>query len=74
MTPLIGGYIADTYLGRYKSILLFCSIYLVGLGLMVLGSVPGDASPAIVFPAIYIVAIGTGGIKPNGQSIVYISI
>eukprot|EP01038_Epipyxis_sp_PR26KG_P011667 gene11667-15622_t len=65
VTPLLGGYIADTYLGRYKSILVFCSIYLVGLVLVVLGSIPGDVSPALFFPAIYIIAIGTGGIKPN---------
>jgi solute carrier family 15 (peptide/histidine transporter), member 3/4 len=67
VTPLLGGYIADTYLGRYKSILVFSAIYLVGLGLMVLGSIPGDASDAIIFPGIYIIAMGTGGIKPNGM-------
>lgn len=33
--------------------------------MVVLGSIPGDVSPAFFFPAIYIVAIGTGGIKPN---------
>ena len=65
LTPLVGGYIADTYLGRYRAILVFCSIYMLGLVLVVLASVPGDASPALVFPAMYIIAIGTGGIKPN---------
>jgi dipeptide/tripeptide permease len=38
---------------------------MLGLVLVVLASVPGDASPALVFPAMYIIAIGTGGIKPN---------
>lgn len=33
--------------------------------MVVLGSIPGEVSPAFFFPAIYIVAIGTGGIKPN---------
>jgi len=65
VTPLLGGYIADTYLGRYRAILIFCSIYLVGLVMVVVGSIPGDINPAFFFPAIYIVAIGTGGIKPN---------
>ncbi len=52
-------------MGRYKTILVFCSIYLVGLIMVVLGSIPGDVNAAFFFPAIYIVAIGTGGIKPN---------
>jgi len=65
VTPLLGGYIADTYLGRYYTILIFISIYLVGLIMVVLGSIPGDVNPAVFFPAIYIVALGTGGIKPN---------
>jgi dipeptide/tripeptide permease len=58
VTPLLGGYIADSYLGRYKSILIFCSVYLVGLVLVVLGSIPGEVSPALFFPAIYIIALG----------------
>jgi peptide/histidine transporter 3/4 len=40
-------------------------IYMVGLVLVVLASIPGEASPGLVFPAMYIIAIGTGGIKPN---------
>ena len=65
ITPLLGGYIADSYLGRYNTILIFCLIYLVGLVCMVLGSIPGNASVLIIFPALYIIALGTGGIKPN---------
>ena len=63
--PLVGGYISETYLGRYKTILVFCMVYLVGLVLIVVGSIPDNARPLIVFPAIYVIAIGTGGIKPN---------
>jgi dipeptide/tripeptide permease len=65
ITPLLGGYIADTYLGRYKTILIFCCIYLVGLIMVVIGSAPGDVNANFFFPAIYIIALGTGGIKPN---------
>lgn len=32
---------------------------------MEIGAIPGNSSPAIVFPAMYIIALGTGGIKPN---------
>lgn len=44
---------------------MFASIYLVGLVLVVLGSIPGHVSPIVFFPAIYIITVGTGGIKPN---------
>jgi peptide/histidine transporter 3/4 len=38
---------------------------LIGLILVVTGAVPGDTSPALFFLAIYVIALGTGGIKPN---------
>ena len=65
VTPLIGGYIADTLLGRYKTILYFSCLYLIGLALFVFGSVPGAISLGLVFTAMYTVALGAGGIKPN---------
>ncbi len=65
VTPLIGGYIADTYLGRYKTILYFSCLYLIGLALFVFGSVPGAMLTAVIFLAMYTIALGAGGIKPN---------
>lgn len=65
VTPLIGGYIADTILGRYKTILTFAIIYLVGLTMFLVGSIPGAILAALVFFAMYTVALGAGGIKPN---------
>ncbi|KAG5175873.1 POT family-domain-containing protein [Tribonema minus] len=70
VTPLLGGYVADAYLGRYKAILLFSSTYLVGLGLTAFATAPAldsanTATPALLFVGIYTIAIGTGGIKPN---------
>lgn len=59
------GYIADTYLGRYRTILYFCVIYLVGLGVFLIGSIPTNLMPALVFLGMYLVALGSGGIKPN---------
>jgi dipeptide/tripeptide permease len=29
--PILGGWMADAFLGRYKTILLFASIYVVGV-------------------------------------------
>jgi solute carrier family 15 (peptide/histidine transporter), member 3/4 len=65
VTPLIGGYIADTLLGRYKTILYFSMLYLIGLALFVFGSVPGAIVQGVIFTAMYTVALGAGGIKPN---------
>lgn len=78
-TPLLGAYIADAYLGRYWTIASFSIIYAFGMLLLTLSaSVPGlkpicsennvcyatDFQTAVCFIALYLVALGTGGIKP----------
>ncbi|XP_076906070.1 protein NRT1/ PTR FAMILY 5.2-like [Bidens hawaiensis] len=86
MTPLLGAYIADTYLGRYWTFMIASLIYLVGMCLLTLVvSIPSlkpptcgkgvsyldcakRASPfqiGIFYCTLYIIAIGTGGTKPN---------
>ena len=65
VTPLLGGYLADTYLGRYNTIILFCSIYFIGLVLIVFGCIPGHVSSSVIFLGMYIIAVASGGIKPN---------
>ncbi|XP_020196928.1 protein NRT1/ PTR FAMILY 8.2-like [Aegilops tauschii subsp. strangulata] len=77
--PLIGAFLADAYLGRFWTIASFVIIYVIGLGLLtvaasVKGLVPtcaakGVCNPtagqtAAVFVGLYLVALGTGGIKP----------
>ena len=62
---LLGGYIADKYLGRYLTILVFCIIYVIGLIVVVIGAHPDHLDKATFFLGMYIVAIATGGIKPN---------
>ncbi|XP_076946701.1 protein NRT1/ PTR FAMILY 8.2-like [Bidens hawaiensis] len=79
LTPLIGAFVADTYLGRYWTITIFSIIYAVGMGMLTLSaSVPGlkpacyekdvctatGAQIALCFTSLYLVALGTGGIKP----------
>eukprot|EP00951_Prasinocladus_malaysianus_P045232 scaffold598389_cov41-Prasinocladus_malaysianus.AAC.1 len=68
---------ADSIWGRYKTILFFSYIYLVGLLMLVASvSVPGlhptadqDNANAVqntvLFLSLYTIALGTGGIKPN---------
>lgn len=68
VTPLLGGYVADAWLGRYKTILFFCIFYLMGLAVFLAGASPDTAAKsqtALVFAGMYIVALGAGGIKPN---------
>ena len=51
--------------GRYNAILLFSALYLVGLVVAAACCVPGNVSPWLLFPAIYLLAVGTGGIKAS---------
>ncbi|KAL6847886.1 hypothetical protein ACP4OV_022014 [Aristida adscensionis] len=79
ITPLIGAFLADAYMGRFWTIASFMIIYIIGLALLTMASsvkglVPscdggGTCSPtesqtAVVFVALYLIALGTGGIKP----------
>ncbi|KAG8662993.1 hypothetical protein MANES_01G165000v8 [Manihot esculenta] len=78
-TPLIGAFLADAYLGRYWTIATFSIIYVIGMTLLAMSaSVPGlkpkcyakndcdptDGQSAACFVALYLIAVGTGGIKP----------
>ncbi|KAF0931507.1 hypothetical protein E2562_004623 [Oryza meyeriana var. granulata] len=78
--PLVGAFLADAYLGRYRTIAAFMALYIVGLALLTMSaSVPGMKPPycasasscgpsggqnAAFFVALYLIALGTGGIKP----------
>ncbi|KAF8010370.1 hypothetical protein BT93_J1103 [Corymbia citriodora subsp. variegata] len=79
ITPLIGAFFADAYLGRYWTIACFSIIYVFGMTLLTLSaSVPGlkpictekdncratNTQSAVCFIALYLIALGTGGIKP----------
>ncbi|KAJ2903881.1 peptide transporter ptr2, partial [Coemansia aciculifera] len=67
--PIFGAIVADQWLGKYKTILVFACIYLVGNLILTLTSIPasiraGGALPGLVVSMI-IIGLGTGGIKPN---------
>ncbi|KAK1144977.1 peptide transporter ptr2 [Aspergillus melleus] len=69
VTPIIGAIVADQYLGKYKTIVLFCIVYLVGLLILVCTSIPTalahGAGLGGFIVAILIIGLGTGGIKSN---------
>ncbi|GFZ02417.1 major facilitator superfamily protein [Actinidia rufa] len=68
--PLFGAFVADSYLGRYKTILLSTIIYLMGLILLTLSvtKIPLQHSQTVFFLALYILSVGEGGHKPCVQT------
>jgi peptide/histidine transporter 3/4 len=72
ITPLLGAYLADCYWGRFKTILLFCIVYVLGMATCVISSYPPFLStyPNLMTWMFLLglfggVAVGSGGIKPN---------
>ncbi|CAO3614947.1 unnamed protein product [Cunninghamella blakesleeana] len=74
VTPILGAIIADQYLGKYKTILIFAGIYFVGLIILTCSSIPPSIESGGAFPgfvvALVIIGLGTGGIKANVSPLV----
>lgn len=69
VTPIIGAIVADQYLGKFNTIFYFALIYLSGLVILFVTSLPmaiehGAALGGLV-AAMIIIGLGTGGIKSN---------
>lgn len=76
--PLVGAFLADAYMGRYWVIAIFSIIYVIGMSLLTLsasihglkpscgkdGCHPTTGQVAASFVSLYLIALGTGGIKP----------
>nr|BAJ95375.1 predicted protein [Hordeum vulgare subsp. vulgare] len=85
LTPLLGAYVADAYLGRYWTFVVGSAIYLMGMLLLTLSVSVGALKPpecvgkvcppasalqvGIYFGGLYIIALGNGGTKPNISTI-----
>lgn len=69
ITPILGAWVADTFWGKYKTILVFCIIYIIGIFILFITSVPSITSYNTALGgyvvAIIIIGIGTGGVKSN---------
>ncbi|MCD7456068.1 hypothetical protein HAX54_030569 [Datura stramonium] len=77
---LVGAFLADAYFGRFLTIILFSSIYFLGMVLLTLSAsieslrppqctkrpcTPStNAQTSFLYGALYLIALGTGGIKP----------
>ncbi|XP_060216937.1 protein NRT1/ PTR FAMILY 5.10-like [Lycium barbarum] len=83
LLPLLGAFIADSYLGRYRTIIISSVVYILGLGLLTLSTVlpfnysdcqdtatcsPPKFQIIFFFFSLYLVAIGQGGHKPCVQA------
>ncbi|HQR06590.1 MAG TPA: oligopeptide:H+ symporter [Gemmatales bacterium] len=63
LTPLLGGWIADRYLGKYWTIVGFAIPYVIGNALMIF------EGKYFLLAAMAIIAFGSGVIKPNISSL-----
>ncbi len=59
LTPLVGGWIADRFLGRYRTILFISLGYVLGHAVLAAWE-----TRAGLFAGLALVAVGAGGIKP----------
>ncbi|WVZ57918.1 hypothetical protein U9M48_008249 [Paspalum notatum var. saurae] len=69
LTPLLGAFVADTYWGRYKTIVVFFPLYILAMAVLIASSsLPvfsdDDVHRSVVYIGIYLAAIGSGGVKP----------
>ncbi|UJR19089.1 hypothetical protein I4U23_022220 [Adineta vaga] len=69
LTPIIGAILADQLWGKYKTIVVSCVVYMVGLLVLLFTSIPPAIENGVAFPglivAIIILGLGTGGVKSN---------
>ncbi|GBO42424.1 Peptide transporter family 1, partial [Araneus ventricosus] len=58
--------LADSLLGKFKTILYISIVYAIGNVILSVGSIPNDLSTmkAVSLLGLFIIGVGTGGIKP----------
>uniref|UniRef100_A0A672YNW6 Solute carrier family 15 member 2 n=1 Tax=Sphaeramia orbicularis TaxID=375764 RepID=A0A672YNW6_9TELE len=67
-TPILGALIADSWLGKFKTIIYLSIVYVIGHVVKSVGAIPdvGDNNVhiALSMVGLILIAFGTGGIKP----------
>lgn len=77
LLPLLGAFVADSWLGRYRSIVLACTLYVLGYGMLTLASTlptctddsscrPSWPQVAFFYGSLYLIALAQGADKPCG--------
>lgn len=64
--PLLGAWLADRFLGRYKTILYLSILYFIGNFVLTTTALTSEIElkKIILFSGLFTIALGTGGIKP----------
>ncbi|XP_077435436.1 solute carrier family 15 member 2 [Vanacampus margaritifer] len=67
-TPVLGAIIADSWLGKFKTIIYLSVVYVLGHVIKSVGAIPtvgsNTAHIALSMTGLILIAFGTGGIKP----------
>ena len=72
-TSLFGAFLADSFLGKFRTIFYISIVYVIGQSTLAFGAIPGDPEAngipglpqqAISYIGLILIAFGTGGIKP----------
>ncbi|CAM0146531.1 unnamed protein product [Urochloa decumbens] len=66
LMPLLGAFLADAYLGRYASIILACSLYVLGYGMLTVSAAVQQHQQGLVYASLYLIAVAQGADKPCG--------
>ncbi|KAL6902208.1 hypothetical protein ACP4OV_005084 [Aristida adscensionis] len=80
LAPLVGAFLVDSYLGKYLTALIFCTLFVIGMGTLILSAALPLISTTshvwlawtdtvssqyiVTFVGLYMVAIGYGGQNP----------
>jgi len=70
LTPLLGGYLCDKYLGNRRSIIIGGLLMALGQFLMFVSASVGASSISIMWMALTAIIIGNGFFKPNISTMV----
>ncbi|KXS18450.1 PTR2-domain-containing protein [Gonapodya prolifera JEL478] len=62
--PILGSLISDSFLGKYHTIVSLSVVYVIGVSLLAISSIPSVINGWLPILALVVVALGTGGIKP----------
>lgn len=69
LTPIFGGWLADTYWGKYKTLFVACFVYIIGELILFVTSIPSITNKNTALggyvTGIIIIGVGTGMIKSN---------
>ncbi|KAM6541563.1 hypothetical protein CsatB_006010 [Cannabis sativa] len=79
LLPLFGAWVADSFLGRYSTIVMASLLYILGLGLLTFSALlpslmdgfdpqTSAVTKALFFFSLYLVAVAEGGHKPCTQA------